>query len=62
MKQTIVLKTFKIKFITAYQKQNVKVDIQAIKNPSITKNKNDTQLSNDQKISRKLKVQKKNQF
>ena len=48
IKQILVRKTFKRKFITAYQKQNLKQDIRTIKNPSTKKsNKYDTQLSNE---------------
>ena len=48
IKQILVQKNFKRKFITAYQKQNLKQDIRTIKNPSTKKsNKYDTQLSNE---------------
>ena len=36
-KQILVRKTFKPKFITEYQKQNLKQDIRTIKTPSTTK-------------------------
>ena len=47
IKQILVWKTFKRKFITAYQKQNWKQDFWTIKNPSNTKSTEDTQLSNE---------------
>ena len=48
IKQILVQKNFQRKFITAYQKQNLKQDIRTIKNPSTKKsNKYDTQLSNE---------------
>ena len=44
----LVRKTFKRKFIRAYQKQRLKQHFRTIKNPSTTKmRKNDTQLSNE---------------
>ena len=44
----LVRKTFKRKFIRAYQKQNLKQHFRTKKNPSTTKmRKNDTQLSNE---------------
>ena len=47
IKQILVRKTFKRKFITAYQKQNLKQDFRTIKNPSTTKSTKMTQLSNE---------------
>ena len=48
MKQILVWKTFKRKFITEHQKQNLTQDIRTIKSPSTTKKqKNDTQISNE---------------
>ena len=37
IKQILVRKTFKQKFITTYQKQNLKQDFRTLKNPSATK-------------------------
>ena len=60
IKQILVRKTCKQKFITAYQKQNLKQDIQTIKNFSTTKN---TEIKrNCQMNSGKLKPQKKSQY
>ena len=59
IKQILVRKTFKQKFITAYQKQNLKQDIRTIKNPSTTKNTN--MRRNYRTNSGKLKLQKKSQ-
>ena len=47
IKQILVRKTFKRKFITAYQKQNLKQDFRTIKNPSTTKSTKMTQLLNE---------------
>ena len=47
IKQILVRKTFKQKFIMAYQKQNLKQDIRTIKNPSTTKSTKMTLLSNE---------------
>ena len=59
IKQILVRKTFKQKFITAYQKQNLKQDIRTIKNPSTTKS---TKMTRNYRMnSGKLKLQKKSQ-
>ena len=59
MKQILVRVTFKRKFITAYQKLNLKQDIRTMKNHSTSKSTKIT--GNNGMNSGKLKLQKKTQ-
>ena len=59
IKQILVRKTFKRKFVTAYQNQKLKQDFRTIKNPSTTKSRKLTH--NYRMNSGTLKLQKKSQ-